>query len=190
MRREDLFRGVRVGFSAVVGLCVCHLLFAYDTILFCDANPKQILYTWKWCWLVLKLTGLEVNLGNSEMVLVGEVQNMLVLADISAIRLGICRWLTLVCLWGLPSRKVGLESYYREREDGAHIISLEETLFVTRGKFNVNEEYTIEATYLLSLTVHHFCKCDKQNWVTVEKFSFLGGGASFGVVGWSVLSCC
>ena len=30
--------GFRVGTTAETGLCVAHLLFAYETILFCDSN--------------------------------------------------------------------------------------------------------------------------------------------------------
>ena len=37
-------QGFHAGMAEVDGLCISHLLFVDDTILFCDANPKQLLY--------------------------------------------------------------------------------------------------------------------------------------------------
>ena len=47
MKRAEgagLFRGFRVDGRRGEGVCVLHLLFADDTILFCDADEEQILH--------------------------------------------------------------------------------------------------------------------------------------------------
>jgi hypothetical protein len=53
-----------------------HLLFADDTLLFCDADPTKIKQLgWVLLWFEA-FSGLRINLGKSEMVPVGEVPNM------------------------------------------------------------------------------------------------------------------
>ena len=42
--RDGLLRGFRVDGRRGGGVCVSHLLFADDTILFCNAEQEQILY--------------------------------------------------------------------------------------------------------------------------------------------------
>ena len=61
---------------------VSHLLFADDTLIFCDADHSKIehlgcVLTW-----FEAIFGLKINLGKSEMVLVGDVPNMEELACI------------------------------------------------------------------------------------------------------------
>ena len=51
-------------------VCVSHLLYADDTILFCDANPEQLLYIRMVLTYFEAVTGLKVNMTKSEMVLV------------------------------------------------------------------------------------------------------------------------
>ena len=41
-----LLRGFKADDRRGGGVCVSHLLFAGDTILFCDANEEQILHVW------------------------------------------------------------------------------------------------------------------------------------------------
>ena len=43
-KKRGYIWGSKVGSNVVVGLCVLHLLFADDRILFYDANYEQILY--------------------------------------------------------------------------------------------------------------------------------------------------
>ena len=83
-----LLRGFRADGRRGEGVCVSHFLFADDTILFCDADEEQILHV-RMLFLRFKaVTGLKVNALKSEMVLIGEVSNVHVLAEFLGCRIG------------------------------------------------------------------------------------------------------
>ena len=71
-----------------VGVRIFHLLFADDTILFCDAFRDQLLSIRLVLSCFQAFTGLKVNVGKSEIVLVGEVNNLDALANILQCRVG------------------------------------------------------------------------------------------------------
>ena len=55
---------------------ISHLLFADDTLIFCDADPTQLAHLrFVFLWYEA-VSGLRINLGKSEMVPVGEVHNV------------------------------------------------------------------------------------------------------------------
>ena len=106
MKRAEgvgLFRGFRVDGRQGGGVCVSHLLFADDMILFCDADEEQILHVRMLLLCFQAVTGLKVNMLKSEMVPIGEVLNVHVLAEILGCRIG-----------GLPQVSCCLESYLGE----------------------------------------------------------------------------
>ena len=73
---EGRLSGFNVGVSARRSLMVSHLLFADDTLIFCDANIDHMLIL---CLVLIwfeAVSGLKVNLGKSELVAVGAVPNM------------------------------------------------------------------------------------------------------------------
>ena len=85
---SGLIRGFQATRRGGEGLCISHLLFADDTMVMCDADAVQLMY------LRLSMTcfeatiGLKVNLAKSEIVPVGDVENLQVLADILCCRIG------------------------------------------------------------------------------------------------------
>ena len=73
---EGRLSGFNAGASAGRSLMVSHLLFADDTLIFCDANIDQLLIL---CMVPIwfeAVSGLKVNLGKLELVAVGAVHNM------------------------------------------------------------------------------------------------------------------
>ena len=83
-----LLHGFRADGRQGGGECVSHLLFADDTILFCDADVEQILHVQMLLLCFQAMTGLKVNGLKSEMVPIGEVHNVHVLAEILGCRIG------------------------------------------------------------------------------------------------------
>ena len=70
------------------GVCVSHLLYADDTILFCDADPEQLLYIRMVLTCFEAVTSLKVNMNKSEMVPIGEVVGLDDLAALLSCHVG------------------------------------------------------------------------------------------------------
>ena len=83
-----LLHGFHVGLVNSIGVHISHLLFADGTILFCDASRDQLLSIRLGLTCFQAFTGLKVNVGKSEIVLVGEVGNTDALATILRCRVG------------------------------------------------------------------------------------------------------
>ena len=84
----NLIWGFHVGDVNAVGVHIFHLLFADDTILFCDASSKQLLSIRLVLSCFQAFTGLKVNIGKTEIIPVGEVNNIITLANILQCRVG------------------------------------------------------------------------------------------------------
>jgi hypothetical protein len=77
-----LLSGFPVGREASDPLKISHLLFADDTLIFCEANPDSLTYLWVMLTCFEATSGLRVNLGKSELIQVGEVPHLEELANI------------------------------------------------------------------------------------------------------------
>ena len=71
-----------------VGVRISHLLFADDTILFCDTSREQLLSIRLVLSCFQVFTGLKINVGKSEIVPIEEVNNLDALANILQCRVG------------------------------------------------------------------------------------------------------
>ena len=78
----NLIRGFHVGAGNSIGVSISHLLFTDDTILFCDASREQLLSIRLVLSCFHAFTGLKVNVRKSEIVPIGEVNNLDALANI------------------------------------------------------------------------------------------------------------
>ena len=83
-KTEDggLIQGFHVGPINSTSIRISHLLFADDTILFCDASREQFLSIRLALTCFQAFTGLKVNVGKSEIVPIREVSNIHNLANI------------------------------------------------------------------------------------------------------------
>ena len=82
IKEGGLIQGFHVGPINTTGICISHLLFADDTILFCDALKEQLLYIRLALTCFQAFTGLKVNVGKSDIVPIGEVSNIHTLTNI------------------------------------------------------------------------------------------------------------
>jgi hypothetical protein len=87
-KEAGLIKGFKAGNSAEEDRSVSHLLFADHTIVFCDADPEQLLHLRMVLSCFEVVTGLGVNMAKSELVPVGQVLNLSLLADILCCRIG------------------------------------------------------------------------------------------------------
>ena len=84
----SLIRGFKVEGRRVGEECVTYLLFADNTILFCDADVEQILHIRLLLLSFQAVTSLKVNVHKSEMIPIGEVDDVHALAEILGCKVG------------------------------------------------------------------------------------------------------
>ena len=85
---EGRLSGFSVGNSEGRSLAVSHLLFADDTLIFCDADLDQILILRMILIWFEAVSGLKINLGKFELVPVGVVLNIDLLLNVLGCKLG------------------------------------------------------------------------------------------------------
>ena len=76
-----------------------HMLFADDTLVFCEASQDQMTYL---CWTLMwfeAILGLRINLDNNELIPVGYVKMWRIWLQNLVVRLGVFLPLTWDCCW-------------------------------------------------------------------------------------------
>jgi hypothetical protein len=94
---------------------ISHLLFADDTIVFCDAVPEQVMHIKKVLSCFEAVTGLRVNLTKSEMVPVGVVDSMPSLANLLCCRIGALLMMYLGMPLGAPYKGLSVWNFILEK---------------------------------------------------------------------------
>ena len=97
--------GFQAGSHRQGSVHISHLLFADDTVLFCDASREQLLYIWIVLIFFEAITGFKITVGESEIVPIGDVGNLNALARTLCCKVGI-----------LPMRYLGipLRAHYKD----------------------------------------------------------------------------
>ena len=71
------------------GLEISYLLFAEDTLVFCEATSSQVTYlSWLLMWFKA-ISGLKINLDKSELIPIGRVSNVMELTSIFGCKVGV-----------------------------------------------------------------------------------------------------
>ncbi|RVW89084.1 LINE-1 retrotransposable element ORF2 protein [Vitis vinifera] len=152
-RNGGFISGFRVGGRGREGLLVSHLLFADDTLIFCDAEADQLQYlSWTFMWFEA-ISGLKVNLSKTEAIPVGEGIPMETLASVLGCKIGSLPTSYLGLPLGAPYKSTrvwdAVEERFRKR------LSLWKRQYLSKGGRLTLLKSTLSSlpTYFLSLFV-------------------------------------
>ena len=130
------------------GVEASHLLFANNTLIFCDVRKKNLEYlSWILMWFEAML-GLKINLEKSELIPISEVLNLEDLVGALGCKVGALPTTYLVLLLGAPLKSS------RERIQ-KKISIVEETIFFKRWKVDYGKEHFVQFVDLLHVSLCH-----------------------------------
>lgn len=86
--RRGLLTGFEVGMEQTTRLVVSHLFYADDALIFCGAEERQVGYLRCVLLCFEAVSGLRVNLGKSELIPVGSVPRISILAAFLGCKIG------------------------------------------------------------------------------------------------------
>ena len=156
-------------------LIISHLLYANDTILFCDVNPNQLIYLgWTLMWFEA-ISGLRINLNKSKIITMGRVDNVQMLAVELRCGVGSLPTMYLGLPLRAPHRSVGLwdsvEERFRKR-----LVSWKKQYISTDGRLKlIYSTLSSLSIYFLSLFRMPKSMCSKLEKIQRD---FLWGGGN------------
>ena len=171
----NFISGCRFGGRDGGEIVVSHLLYADDTIIFCEANPEQLMYLrWILMWFEA-FSGLKINLNKSEIIPLGRVDNMEVLAAELGCGVGSLPTKYLGLPLGAPHRAVGVWDSIEERFKNK--LSSWKRQYISKGG-----RLTLIRSTLSSLPIYFLSmfRMPKIVWARLEKIQrdFLWGGGN------------
>ena len=111
----NFISGCKLGNSEGGEMVISHLLYADDTIVFCEAKSEQLMcLSWTLMWFEA-FSGLKINLNKSEIIPLGRVDNVESLAAELGCRVGSLPTLYLGLPLGAPHRALGVWDSIEER---------------------------------------------------------------------------
>ena len=184
----NFIAGCRFGGRDGGEIVISHLLYADDTIIFCDANVEQLMYLrWTLMWFEA-FSGLKINLHKSEIIPLGRVDNVEELAAELGCGVG-----------SLPTKYLGLPLSAPHRDSGVWD-SIEERFrnrlsswkrqYISKGG-----RLTLIRSTLSSLPIYFLSlfRMPKIVWARLEKIQrdFLWGGGNLvhkpHLVNWNIV---
>ena len=162
MEGAGLFSDFRVDGKRGRGECVSHLLFADDTILFCDAKVEQVLHVRLLLLCFQAVTSLKVNVAKSEMVPIGEVNNVQALAEILGCRVGALPMTYLGMPLGAPHKSPSIWNPILEKFE-RKLAGWKKLYLSKDGRLTLLKSTLSSLPTYFFISVHHSYSCGKQN---------------------------
>jgi hypothetical protein len=182
---RGLLKGFQVGRAEEAGVCVSHLLYADNIILFCDADPEQLLYIRMVLTCFEVVTGLKVNMNKSEMVPIGEVVGLNDLAGLLSCHIRSLPLQYLGVPLGASYKSLGIWNPIIEKIERR--LAWWQKIYLSRGGRLTLLKSTLASlpTYFLSLFP---IPVSVANWIECIQRNFLWGGIGeahkYHLVGW------
>ena len=166
--------GIRVANGRGEDLAISHLLYADDTLIFCEDDLEQLKLSWILMWFEA-MSGLKINLAKSEIIPIGPVNNLVELASELGCNIGSFPTSYLGLPLGTKHKAMGvwdsIEERYRKR------LAAWKTQYISKGG-----RITLIRSVLSSLPIYHLSlfRMPQKVCVRLERIQrqFLWGGSA------------